>query len=40
MNNPEFTGKAPADVVERERGRMEGLEERRERIREFLAQLG
>ena len=40
LNNPEFTGKAPADVVERERGRMEGLEERRDRIREFLAQLG
>ena len=40
LNNPEFTGKAPAEVVDRERGRMEGLEERRNRIREFLSQLG
>ena len=40
LNNPEFTGKAPAEVVDRERGRMEGLEERRDRIREFLSQLG
>ena len=40
LSNTEFTGKAPAEVVERERGRLEGMEERRDRIQELLAQLG
>ena len=40
LSNTEFTGKAPAEVVERERGRLEGLEERRDRIQELLSQLG
>jgi valyl-tRNA synthetase len=39
LSNTEFTGKAPEDVVERERERLELLEERRDRIQEFLAQL-
>jgi len=38
LSNTEFTGKAPEDVVERERERLERLEERRDRIQEFLAQ--
>ena len=40
LSNTEFTGKAPVEVVERERGRLEGLEERRDRIQELLSQLG
>ena len=40
LSNTEFTGKAPAEVVERERSRLEGLEERRDRIQELLSQLG
>jgi valyl-tRNA synthetase len=39
LSNTEFTGKAPEDVVERERERLERLEERRDRIQEFLSQL-
>ncbi len=40
LSNTEFTGKAPAEVVDRERGRLESMEERRDRIQELLAQLG
>ena len=39
LGNANFTGKAPEDVVERERERLERLEERRDRIHEFLDQL-
>ena len=39
LGNANFTGKAPEDVVERERERLERLEERRDRINEFLDQL-
>jgi valyl-tRNA synthetase len=39
LSNTDFTSKAPEDVVERERERLEHLEERRDRIQEFLAQL-
>ncbi|MBF8267117.1 MAG: valS [Dehalococcoidia bacterium] len=40
LSNTDFTSKAPQDVIERERERLERLEERRGRIQEFLAQLG
>lgn len=40
LANPGFTGKAPAEVVEGERERLANLEERRDRIQEFLGQLG
>ncbi|MDA0988607.1 MAG: valine--tRNA ligase [Chloroflexi bacterium] len=39
LGNTEFTGKAPEDVVERERERLARLGERRDRIQEFLAHL-
>ncbi|MBI4282460.1 MAG: valine--tRNA ligase [Chloroflexi bacterium] len=40
LSNADFTSKAPEDVIERERERLERLEERRDRIQEFLAQPG
>jgi valyl-tRNA synthetase len=38
LSNPDFTGKAPEDVVEGEKERLARLEERRDRIQEFLTQ--
>jgi valyl-tRNA synthetase len=38
LSNPNFTGKAPEDVVEGEKERFARLEERRDRIQEFLTQ--
>ena len=39
LGNADFTTKAPEDVVERERERLERLGERRDRVQELLAQL-
>ena len=39
LGNADFITKAPTDVVDRERERLERLEERRDRIQEFLANL-
>ena len=40
LGNSDFLGKAPQEVVDRERERLERLEERRGRVQEFLGQLG
>ncbi|MCH7655905.1 MAG: valine--tRNA ligase [Chloroflexi bacterium] len=40
LGNEQFTGRAPAEVVERERERLEQGTARLERIRELLAELG
>ena len=39
LSNPQFSTKAPEEVVEREQERLRTLEEREERLRESLAQL-
>jgi valyl-tRNA synthetase len=39
LANPGFVGKAPAEVVERERARLAELQERRSRLTERLAEL-
>ena len=39
LNDPQFTGKAPEEVVERERERLRGLEERKTHLQELLTQL-
>ncbi|MEE2700975.1 MAG: valine--tRNA ligase [Chloroflexota bacterium] len=39
LNNPEFLAKAPEEVVEKERLRMEALAERKSRLRDLLHQL-
>ena len=39
LSNPQFSAKAPEDVVEREQERLRSLQERQERLRESLAQL-
>ena len=40
LGDAQFTDKAPAEVVERERDRLETVEDRRTRIRELLERLG
>ncbi|MBM3932955.1 MAG: valine--tRNA ligase [SAR202 cluster bacterium] len=40
LNNPEFTSKAPEDVIERERERLATMEDRRARVKETLERLG
>lgn len=40
LSNPQFTSKAPEEVVEGERERLQALEGQRERLQEVLAQLG
>jgi valyl-tRNA synthetase len=40
LSNAEFIGKAPQEVIDREKERQERLEERRGRIQAFLGQLG
>jgi valyl-tRNA synthetase len=40
LSNEEFTSKAPEEVVERERARLAGMFERRDRLQETLSQLG
>jgi valyl-tRNA synthetase len=39
LANPDFSSKAPEEVVEREQERLGSLQERRERLREVLSQL-
>ncbi len=39
LNDPQFMGKAPEEVVERERERLRGLEERKVHLQELLTQL-
>ncbi len=39
LNDPQFMGKAPEEVVERERERLRGLEERKAHLQELLTQL-
>ena len=39
LANPDFSSRAPEEVVEREQERLRSLEEREERLREVLAQL-
>jgi valyl-tRNA synthetase len=40
LANPGFTGKAPADVVQKERGKLADNADRRQRLVERLAELG
>ena len=40
LRDEQFLGKAPDDVVERERQRLEGTKDRRSRIGELLSRLG
>ena len=40
LGNEQFIGKAPADVVERERQRLAGLQERQAQLRALLTELG
>ena len=40
LQDDNFTSKAPEEVVERERQRLEGIEERRGRVEEILSRLG
>ena len=40
LNDPLFLAKAPTDVVERERERLEAVQGRQVQLREFLQQLG
>jgi valyl-tRNA synthetase len=40
LGNEQFVEKAPAEVVERERARLEDGQARLERIRQLLAELG
>ncbi len=40
LADEQFTGKAPAEVVERESQRLSSLKERQGRIQELLSQLG
>ena len=39
VSNPNFLGKAKAEVVETERARLQGLKERRQHLTEILDQL-
>ena len=39
LNNPQFLSKAPEEVVEKERERLSALEERKDRINQYIAQL-
>ena len=39
LDNTEFAGKAPEEVVEREQERLKSLQERKERLEEILSQL-
>ncbi len=39
LHDPQFLGKAPEEVVERERQRLDGIEARRARVQEVLARL-
>ncbi len=40
LSNPKFSGRAPEEVVERERERLGSLQERERRLQEVLSQLG
>ena len=40
LRDEKFLSRAPEDVVERERGRLEGMDDRRARVLETLAHLG
>ena len=40
LRDENFTSKAPEEVVDRERNRLEGIEERRSRVEEILSRLG
>jgi valyl-tRNA synthetase len=40
LANPQFASKAPEEVVERERERLDALHEQRKRLEEVLTQLG